>query len=213
MNMTMRNSLIPALAASLLLGLAGSAYAAGKSNGVLPGGNSKEPISIDATKLDYFDKEQKMIYSGNVVAVQGESRLKCSVLVIYLEGRGSDGAGKSADKKPGDSGDSAPSASSSRVKRMEAAGPVTVISKDQVGTGNSGVYDKAENKVYLYGNVTLSQGTNVTKGDKLVYDLTTTKAVVDSGNTGRVKSVFTPDGDDKKKPAKPKDNAAAPSTN
>ena len=63
----------------------------------------------------------------------------------------SEGAAKAADAS-----DSAPGASSSRVKRMEATGPVTVISKDQVGTGNSGVYDKAENKVYLIGNVTLS---------------------------------------------------------
>lgn len=208
MNMTMRNSLSGALGVALVLSLTASAFAAGKSNGVLPGANSKAPISIDAAKLDYFDKEQKMVYSGNVVAVQGDSKLKCSVLVIYLEGKGSEGAAKAADAS-----DSAPGASSSRVKRMEATGPVTVISKDQVGTGNSGVYDKAENKVYLIGNVTLSQGTNVTKGDKLIYDLSTTKAVVDSGNTGRVKSVFTPEGDSKNKPAKPKDNAVTPPTN
>ncbi len=40
-----------------------------------------------------------------------------------------------------------------------------LISKDQVGTGDNGSYDKAENKVTLTGNVTFSQGTNVTKGD------------------------------------------------
>ena len=34
---------------------------------------------------------------------------------------------------------------------MEATGPVTMISKDQIGTGNNGVYDKASNTVVLTG--------------------------------------------------------------
>ncbi|VFU07106.1 LptA/OstA family protein [Methylocella tundrae] len=144
---------------------------------VLPGGNSKEPINIDAAKLDYFDKEQKLVYTGNVVATQGPSKLKASVLVLYL-------TQKDAKAQSG-----VPS-SSSELRRMEATGPVTVISKDQVGTGDSGIYEKAENKVYLIGNVTLTQGPNVTKGDKLIYDLTTSQAVV----TGRVKSMFIPSG-------------------
>ena len=73
---------------------------------------------------------------------------------------------------------------------MEAAGPVTIVSKDQTGTGDSGLYEKSENKVYLIGNVTLTQGPNVTKGDKLTYDLNTNQAAV----TGRVRSMFLPTG-------------------
>jgi lipopolysaccharide export system protein LptA len=82
--------------------------------------------------------------------------------------------------------------SSGRIRRIESKGPVTVTQLDQVGTGDNGVYDKIENKVYLFGNVVLSQGTNVTKGDrdsKLVYDLDTGYAQVLGG---RVNSIFTP---------------------
>jgi lipopolysaccharide export system protein LptA len=161
-----------------------------RSGAILPGGNSKEPVNIDAAKLDYFDKEQKLVYSGNVVATQGESKLKATTLVIFL-------APKEASE-----GGGAPS-STSQVRRMEAAGPVTVISKDQIGTGDSGVYEKSENKIYLTGNVTLSQGPNVTKGDKLIYDLTANQAAV----TGRVRSMFLPnsgaDDDSRKKPKSP----------
>ena len=67
---------------------------------------------------------------------------------------------------------------------------MTIVSKDQIGTGDSGVYEKSENKVYLIGNVTLTQGPNVTKGDKLIYDLNTNQAAV----TGRVRSMFLPSG-------------------
>jgi lipopolysaccharide export system protein LptA len=73
---------------------------------------------------------------------------------------------------------------------MEAVGAVTIVSKDQIGTGDSGVYEKSENKVYLIGNVTLTQGQNVTKGDKLIYDMNTNQAAV----TGRVRSMFLPSG-------------------
>jgi lipopolysaccharide export system protein LptA len=148
-----------------------------RSGAILPGGDSKQPVNIDAAKLDYFDKEQKLIYTGNVVATQGQSKLQATTLVIYL-------TPKEVTAAAG-----VPS-SSSQVRRMEAAGPVTIISKDQIGTGDSGIYEKSENKVYLIGNVTLTQGPNVTKGDKLIYDLTTKQAAV----TGRVRSMFLPNG-------------------
>jgi lipopolysaccharide export system protein LptA len=165
------------LISAAVLAAAGAAPAlAQKSGAVLPGASSKEPVSIDAAKLDYFDKEQKLVYSGAVIAAQGESRLKASALVIFLE--------------------PAPASSTGhQMRRMEAHGPVTITSKDQIGTGDSGVYDKAENKVFLTGHVTLSQGANVTKGERLVYDLTTNQAVVLGGASaqgGRVRSVFTP---------------------
>ncbi len=150
----------------------------GQTAAVIPGGNAKEPINIDAAKLDYFDKEQKLVYSGNVIATQGDAKLKASVLVLYLTPK------EGPSEQPG-----VPS-SSSQLRRMEATGPVTIVSKDQIGTGDSGIYEKSENKVYLIGNVTLTQGPNVTKGDKLIYDLTTKQAVV----TGRVKSMFIPSG-------------------
>jgi lipopolysaccharide export system protein LptA len=144
--------------------------------GTLPGSNSKDPINIDAAKLDYYDKEQKLVYTGNVVAVQGESCLLAPVLTIFL--------------MPKDQVNSAgtPSSTNNQVRRMEAAGPVTLTQKDQIGTGDSGLYVKADNKVYLNGNVTLTQGPNVTKGDKLVYDLNTSQAVV----SGNVRSLFVP---------------------
>jgi len=188
-----------AVAAILSTAIADPATAASKSasaSAILPGSNSKEPISIDADKLVYYDKEQKAIYSGNVVAIQGDSKLTCSALTIFLarneapNGASKEGAGAAASGE-------GPSASTSQVKRMEASGPVTVVSKTQVATGDRGVYDKTENKVWLFGNVTLSDGGNVTKGDKLTYDLTTGQAVVETGHSSqRVHGLFIPNSDE-----------------
>ena len=56
------------------------------------GGDSKEPIKIDADKLDVLDKENKAVFSGNVVAVQGETTVRCTVMTVLYEGRGGRGA-------------------------------------------------------------------------------------------------------------------------
>jgi lipopolysaccharide export system protein LptA len=173
---------------------------------LLPGGNSKEPISIEADKLVYFDKEQKAIYSGNVVAIQGDTRLTCSIMTVHMTktaAAGAPAAGapavKVADAAP------APSAESSSVSHLDCAGPVTVLSKTQTATGDSAVYDKPQNKIWIFGHVTLSDKGNVTKGDKLTYDLTSGQATVDIGGTsGRVKGLFLPGSSDDAAAAKPK---------
>ena len=133
---------------------------------ILPGTSSKEPVSIDADKLVYFDKEKKAIYSGNVVVVQGDTKMTCSVMTVFLEKTPTPGA---AAPDPQQSGP----APGSGLTRLEATGPVTVISKTQVATGDNAIYDKLENRVQLIGHVTLSDGQNITKGDKLTYDLKT----------------------------------------
>ena len=156
-----------------LVVLSGPASAQKKTGAILPGGNSNKPIDIEALTLKYSDKEQKLVYTGNVLATQGDSKLKASTLTIFL-----------APKAEG----TAAASSTNQVQRMLAAGPVTLLQRDQVGTGDSGVYDRTQNTVVLSGNVTLSQGPNVTKGDRLVYDLKSGQAVV----TGRVKSMFQP---------------------
>jgi lipopolysaccharide export system protein LptA len=160
-----------------LIALAQPAAAKGRSGGILPGATAKDPLNIDAGKLDYFDKEQKMVYSGSVIVTNGPSTLKASKLTITLAEAGAQGT-----------------ATNDRVKHIEADGPVTLVSKDQVGTGDHGSYDKAENKVHLIGNVTLTQGDNVIKGERLVYDTVTGMATVQggAGDSGRVKSIFTP---------------------
>ncbi len=173
----MKRQILCALAALML---AQPAVAKGRSGGILPGATAKDPLSIDAGKLDYFDQDQRLVYSGSVIVTNGPSTLKASRLVIFLEGKGSPDAAANND----------------RVKHIDADGPVTLVSKDQIGTGDRGSYDKADHKVYLTGNVTLTQGDNVVKGDRLVYDVTSGVATVQGGGGqgGRVRSTFTPKG-------------------
>jgi lipopolysaccharide export system protein LptA len=186
-------------ALGFLLAFSAPAFAQ-KAGPMIPGGNSRAPVSIDAGKLDYFDKEQKLVYSGGVVATQGDATLKAPELVIFMAKEAAGGRNL---------GGGSPMGADSQVRRMEASGPVVITSKDQVGTGDRGVYDRAENKVFIYGNPVLSEGAHVVRGDaqsRLVYDLASGRAQVMGG---RVQSLITPsqaqDGD------KPKARAIAPS--
>ena len=169
---------------------------------LLPGAASREPINISADKLDYFDKEQKAIYTGNVVAVQGDTRLNASVLTIFFDRK--PGATPGAPAAPS-SATAGPGGANSGLRRMEGKGPIAITSKDQIGTGDALVYDKPQNKFMLIGNVALSQGENVTRGDQLTYDLSTGQAVVSS--KGRVHTLIVPED---AKPGAPQAGGANP---
>jgi lipopolysaccharide export system protein LptA len=178
---------------AVLLCSCGADAAAEKPSGpsdsvaIFPGTSSKEPISIDAEKLVYYDKEHKAVYSGNVVVIQGDTKMTCSAMTVFLDRAPTQGAPPQSSN-----GQSTPTADSG-VKHLDVTGPVTVLSKTQVATGDNGSYDKAEDKVWLIGHVTLSDGQNVTKGDKLTYDLKNGQATVDtSAKSGRVHGQFVP---------------------
>lgn len=201
--------------AAALASTPSTAWAQAKKSAGLPGfgTNSKEPIKIDADRLEVFNKEQRAVYTGNVVAIQGDTTIKCPTMIVFFERQNRSGAA-SATASAGQNGQAAATPANAEgeqeggtsLKRVEAKGGVTVISKDQIATGNEGVFDRGSNRIILTGNVALSQGENVTKGDKLVYNTESGVAVVEGG---RVKGFFVPGsdepGDAKKKPAaKPK---------
>ena len=98
------------LAAWVCLAVSGAATAAPKPTpspsaspsadaGLFPGGNSKDPINIEADRLDYSDRDAKAIYSGSVVLIQGPTKLTCSVMTLFLD-KGSPSPTPSATPTP-----------------------------------------------------------------------------------------------------------------
>ena len=160
--------------------------AKGKQSGLSK--NSKDPINIEADSLEVFDKEGKAVYSGNVIVTQGETVMKAKKMQIFYV-RSDEGQAAPAEGEAG-----------AAIKRVEAEGGVIILEKDQIATGDKGVYEATTDVMTMTGNVALSKGQNVTKGQKLVYNLGTGVATVDAGGTGRVSSSFV-SGSDAKKPA------------
>lgn len=182
------------LAAILLAGPAATAPAAPAAQKESPlggfGGSGKEPIKIDADRLDVFDRENKAVFAGNVVAVQGDSTIRCSTMTVhYKRGKEKDTQKDKAAEKPAEEARATPE---NGIQKVECAGPVTVVQKDQVATGDSAVFDQAAKRIVLTGNVVLSQCQNVTRGSRLVYDMNTGRANMDPVAGGRVSAMFVP---------------------
>jgi lipopolysaccharide export system protein LptA len=144
--------------------------------------NRDQPVKIEAASLEVRDKNKIATFSGNVHLVQGDTVLRCKVLVVFYD---QDDAGGPAVKSaaPGPTG-------SSQIRRMEAKGAVVVTQKDQTATGESAIYDLKDNTVTLVappgGRVTVTQGPNVMSGPKLVVNLTTNVSHFEGGVSGLI---------------------------
>ena len=144
--------------------------------------NRGQPVQIEAGALEVRDKDKVATFSGNVKVVQGDTVMRCKSLVVFYEQQNKDGQAAQTMKAatPGPGG-------SSQISRLEATGGVTVNQKEQTATGDSALFDMKANTVTLKGNVVVSQGQNVMRGDRLVVNLTTGVSQVLAGQSSPVK--------------------------
>ena len=181
----------PFLIVAALLAIAGAPLHAQPSKGppnALQGfsQNHDQPVHIEAATLEVRDKDKVATFSGDVKVKQGDTGLRCKSLVVFYEGNDADGKTLQA-ASPGPGGQQ-------RIKRLEARGGVVVTHKEQTATGESGIFDMKTNTVTLNGNVVMTQGQNMLRGDRLVVDLTSGVSRVESGKNGqgRVQGLFQP---------------------
>lgn len=194
------------LAALLLGGIAtsfapapGAAQAPAANNSALPNAfqgftrNRKDPVKIEANSLEVRDKEKVAVFIGNVVVVQGDTTMRCKELVVFYDQENKPGAMKTAQPGPG---------GQQSIRRLEARGGVVVTQKEQTASGQTGIFDMKSNTITLDGGVTIAQGQNILRGARLVVDVATGAARVESGK-GRVEGLFVPSSADAKQDSKP----------
>jgi lipopolysaccharide export system protein LptA len=140
------------------------------------------PVNIQAESLETHNNEHFAIFTGSVVATQGDSVLTSIMLTVYYEPNDAEATKTASAATP----DSSAVQGGNRVKQMVANGHVVVTAKDQKATGDDGVLDMETNIATMTGQeVAMSQGCNVVKGTKLVVNTKTGLANVTGGTTGR----------------------------
>jgi lipopolysaccharide export system protein LptA len=176
--------------------------------------DSSEPVNIESDNLDVRDNQNIAIFTGNVVAVQGDTTLRSEKLTIYYSPNKPDQAagqtnGQANAQKPA-TPSSAPaqagqpastgqastgkneSAAGRKIDKLDAVGHVIVTSKDQRATGSRGIFDLVANTMTMTGgDVVLTQGGNVIHGTRLFSDRNTNETRVEGGKQ-RVRGLFIP---------------------
>jgi lipopolysaccharide export system protein LptA len=150
---------------------------------LLQGGQDKDqPVQIEAASLEVRDKNKMATFSGDVQVVQGDTTMKCQKLVVFY---GQEvGIGQASAPAPETKPAPAGPKGAQNIRRIEARGGVTVITKDQNASGDLGVYDLIAKTITLTGNVVVSQGQNVIHGERVVVDTVSGNARVESNNQG-----------------------------
>lgn len=169
------------LLAGVLLGAMGNSIASAQS--ALTGGayDTSQPLEIAADSLEIQQENQLAVFEGNVDVKQGEIRMRADKLIVYY-----------ADKNTASDGGPA------NIKKIDAIGNVFLSSPRETAEGETGTYDVSNKQVDLRGNVVLTQGKNVLRGDKMTLNMVTGKSRVEGtsktdGGTGRVKGIFVPE--------------------
>ena len=179
------SAILPVCSLASAQGLFGQAPNAGTASSgparSLQAENKDAPVQIEAATLEVHDKSKTATFSGNVQVVQGDTTMKCRSLVVFY---GQEvGLGEST-AQASNATNVKPPRGAQNIRRIEARGAVTVITKDQSASGDLGVYDLKTKTITLSGNVVVSQGQNVIHGERVVVDTETGNARVESGATG-----------------------------
>ncbi len=139
--------------------------------------DSNAPIGISSDSFQADLNAKSGTYTGNVVVVQGDTKLRANQMrITTVNGK--------ADK-------------------ITASGHVVVDSPTSgTATGDNGVYSVGPRTVLMTGNVVLKKGKNVMQGSQLTINLNTGLATLGGGvkttvtngvaNGGRVQAVIQP---------------------
>jgi lipopolysaccharide export system protein LptA len=179
------------------------AAAAPPSQGIVQDQNQDQPIQIESATLEVRDKNKMATFSGDVQVVQGDTTIKCQTLVVFYGAENGSAAARpvaaAAQSGQGTTGGARQKGAvvpqgAQDIRRIEARGGVTITTRDQVATGDLGVYDPKKKTMTLTGNVVVSQGKNVLHGDSVVVDTVTGDAHFESGAStqNRVRALILP---------------------
>jgi lipopolysaccharide export system protein LptA len=146
----------------------GSALPALGQGSALGRHDSNAPVDVGAERIEVQDRADRAIFSGNVVARQGDLTLNSARLTVFY-----------ATGQPAAAG-----GTNVKIKRLEASGGVTLHSPSETARSQYAIYDLDRHIVTMLGGVVLDQGSNHVQGGRLVLDLDSHRAIMDGGGAG-----------------------------
>jgi lipopolysaccharide export system protein LptA len=172
--------------AAALLGLPAAAAAAGETAEPAVKPATETPVRISADAAEYFNVEGTVIFTGKVVAVQGDSTITAERMEVVFS---------KPENPEKTAGGLAGAASGRKITQITATGSVSLrqvdpeTAKERYATGEKGVYDAEKRTVTMTGSPRLWEGKNVIVGEEMVFQLGEKKVLV----KGKVNLTVYPD--------------------
>lgn len=154
-------TLCAAFAAAMLAGPAAAQLAT----------NSNAPVDITADELETANNACTSIWRGHAEALQDNARLRADVLTADFDQKGGG--------KTGGCGD---------LKRLRADGSVYYVTPTQKVHGDNAVYQADTNTLIVTGDVVATQGQNVLRGSRMVFNTQTGQGHMEGAAKGRNKA-------------------------
>ena len=130
--------------------------------------DTKQPIEITARRLELIQQQRQSIFTGDVVAKQGDMVLSADKLTVFLQEK------------------------QDQIDRLEAVGQVKVVQGNRVATADRAVFYQREEKLVLSGHAIVVQDNNKVSGDEIDIYLKENRSVIKSSKSSRVKAVIVP---------------------
>lgn len=134
--------------------------------------NRDQPVRIRSAALEVREKDKLATFSGEVHVINGDTELRCKTLAVFYDDDSGARRAKAIDRAPG---------GEQQIKRIEAKGGVTVTQKDQNAVGDAATFNPREDTITLIGNVVVTRGGTVMRGQRLTVNLTTGVSKMDQG--------------------------------
>ena len=163
----------------LSLGAALAALLAGPAAAQLAT-NSNAPVDITADELETANSACTSIWRGHAEALQADARLRADVLTAEF-----------ANKPGGQTG------GCGDLVRLRAEGKVYYVTPQQKVHGDVAVYEAANDTLTVTGDVVATQGMNVLRGSRMVFNTRTGQGRMEGAARGanraaRPRAVFYP---------------------
>lgn len=138
--------------------------------------NSNQAITIKSNELSADNKGKTAVFSGKVVAKQGDVTIFCDRMTVYYGAVQGD------------------------VDKIEADGNVRIVQENRTGLAAHAVYDSKEGKILLTGgSPKVMQGADTVTGEAITYFIDEERSSVTGG---RVEATIHPKSKNNARPAK-----------
>ncbi|HBG45476.1 MAG TPA: lipopolysaccharide transport periplasmic protein LptA [Deltaproteobacteria bacterium] len=174
-----KSHVLPLIFAAFLIPASVDAAKAGSED------TPRKPVTVTSDMMEANTGENKVVFKGNVEAVEDFTLCSDELNIIYDENKD--------------------------VSRIEATGNVRIFQDQKTSTSGRAVYNRKDRVIVLTESPQVKQCSDIVKGERITVYLDKDNALVESGDGGRVKAVIMPNKDcpENKAPERPIGEQAA----